>query len=170
MITEERKVAATAFLTFCSTRWIKAAGNNCRALYQKRMKKHIYMIRVTKEPQCAESGAFTAKRDHNENWSPASLGHIKPRVNFYVYKSNDNISNTKDLKLSASVSETIWKNQHVTSFTRQLQIKYKYLADLITRWSQRTSDPRFIKESVLEILILEVDKLGKRRILMYSLI
>ncbi|WP_411843136.1 hypothetical protein [Salinicoccus sp. HZC-1] len=48
--------------------------------------------------------------------------------------------------------------QHVTSFSRQLQIKYRYLADLITD-ECREPDPKFIKTSVLDLLVSEVDKL-----------
>ncbi|KKK34638.1 hypothetical protein WN59_06245 [Salinicoccus sediminis] len=48
--------------------------------------------------------------------------------------------------------------QHVTSFARQLQVKYRYLADLITGESVEP-EPKFIKASVLELLIVEVGKL-----------
>ncbi|MCG1008483.1 hypothetical protein J4760_00310 [Salinicoccus sp. ID82-1] len=47
---------------------------------------------------------------------------------------------------------------HVTSLSRQLQVKYRYLADLITG-GNREPDPKFIKGSVLDILIQEVQKL-----------
>lgn len=48
--------------------------------------------------------------------------------------------------------------QHVTSFARQLQVKYRYLADLITD-ECREPNPKFIQSSVLDLLVLEVDKL-----------
>lgn len=48
--------------------------------------------------------------------------------------------------------------QHVTSFARQLQVKYRYLADLITE-ECREPDPKFIKSSVLDLLVQEVGKL-----------
>ncbi|KIH71377.1 MULTISPECIES: hypothetical protein [Salinicoccus] len=50
--------------------------------------------------------------------------------------------------------------EHVTSFARQLQVKYRYLADLITG-EAREPQPAFIKLSVLNILIDEVEKLQK---------
>ncbi|WP_342388829.1 hypothetical protein [Salinicoccus bachuensis] len=48
--------------------------------------------------------------------------------------------------------------EHVTSFARQLQVKYRYLADLITE-EEREPQPMFIKTSVLNLLIDEVEKL-----------
>ena len=50
--------------------------------------------------------------------------------------------------------------EHVTSFARQLQVKYRYLADLITE-EDREPEPKFIKASVLALLVDEVEKLRR---------
>ncbi len=60
--------------------------------------------------------------------------------------------------ISIAYPELYSRIQHVTSFARQLQVKYRYLADLITD-ECREPDPKFIKSSVLDLLVLEVDKL-----------
>ncbi|AKG72835.1 hypothetical protein [Salinicoccus halodurans] len=60
--------------------------------------------------------------------------------------------------ISTEYPELYMRIQHVTSFARQLQVKYRYLADLITD-DAREPEPRFIKASVLDLLVLEVDKL-----------
>ncbi|GAA3731381.1 hypothetical protein GCM10022378_19560 [Salinicoccus jeotgali] len=50
--------------------------------------------------------------------------------------------------------------EHVTSFARQLQVKYKYLADMMTGEAHEPT-PKFIKSSVLDILAEEVEKLRR---------
>ena len=60
--------------------------------------------------------------------------------------------------ISHEYPELYARIQHVTSFARQLQVKYRYLADLMTGESVEP-EPKFIKASVLELLVVEVDKL-----------
>lgn len=65
----------------------------------------------------------------------------------------------KDLDhLSANYPILYHRLEHVTSFARQLQVKYRYLADMMTGASHEPT-PKFIKPSVLDILADEVEKL-----------
>lgn len=67
----------------------------------------------------------------------------------------------KDLtRLSSNYPDLYEKIKHVTSLTRQLQVPYMYLADLITD-EHREPTPKFIRISVLELLSSEVDKLKR---------
>ncbi|WP_323703475.1 hypothetical protein [Mammaliicoccus sp. Dog046] len=51
------------------------------------------------------------------------------------------------------------KLDHVVSLTRQLQIRYQYLGELITGMNKVESQPPFIKDSVLQIYTDEVKKI-----------
>ncbi|MFD1065231.1 hypothetical protein [Oceanobacillus locisalsi] len=52
--------------------------------------------------------------------------------------------------------------QHVVSLTRQLQIPYKYLGDLLVTGEEGTIQPPFIRDSVLHLYQHEVQSLRKR--------
>lgn len=64
-------------------------------------------------------------------------------------------------KLSLSYPELYEHIKHVTSLTRQMQVPYMYLADLITDNSKEPK-PKFIRPSVLNVLINEVKQLKER--------
>jgi hypothetical protein len=61
-------------------------------------------------------------------------------------------------QLSTNHPDLYEEVKHVTSLTRQLQVPYMYLADLITD-EAREPKPKFIRSSVLDVLKKEVDKL-----------
>ncbi|WP_080874386.1 hypothetical protein [Oceanobacillus timonensis] len=53
--------------------------------------------------------------------------------------------------------------QHVVSLTRQLQIPYKYLGDLLVTGEEGTVNPPFIRDSVLQLYQREVKSLRERK-------
>ncbi|WP_066191085.1 MULTISPECIES: hypothetical protein [Gracilibacillus] len=75
-----------------------------------------------------------------------------------------NLTNLYDLKeelneLGRNHPALYEKLKHVVSLTRQLQIPYKYLGELVENGYVDTPQPAFIRESVLQLYQTEVEKL-----------
>ncbi|RIO10779.1 hypothetical protein [Mammaliicoccus sciuri] len=78
-----------------------------------------------------------------------------------MFASTNEIYNVQDDILSLEKKQPhFFKNvEHVVSLTRQLQIHYQYLGELINGIDKVESQPPFIKDSVLQIYTEEVKKI-----------
>lgn len=77
-----------------------------------------------------------------------------------MYTSQKKLSQIQEkvYKLGADYPDLYEEVKHVTSLTRQMQVPYMYLADLLTN-SHSEAAPKFIRDSVLDVLVSEVNKL-----------
>lgn len=76
----------------------------------------------------------------------------------YANKNTIDTIHTELNRIKVEFPELYGRIEHVSSFARQLQVKYRYLADLIAE-EDNEPEPKFIKASVLALLVDEVEKL-----------